>query len=388
MTAPKQPKDPGITLRNGKYQAKVYYYDKSGKRHAKSKSGFKRIAEARAFIQEYQYLALKNELDPSSDMLLLDYFKEWYELYKKPVVSPRTLKAYEYTYNVIKKYLPDKKLTELDAKSYQKFLQKFGVDHAKATAHKVDTCIHGCIRNAVYDDLIKKDFIERTTIVYDQNRTLQIDYLNIDEMTRLTDHVKQRLTPINMSSYMIYTAVYTGMRLGEIQGLQWRDINFNFKTISIRRAWSEVEHDFKSTKNESSKRIIRVNSDALTPLCDLKEVIKPENDKQQVFLNQYGTVPTSNAVNKTLRESFKAIGLVKKGFHFHSLRHTHVAYLLANQIDLYAISKRLGHKDIGTTSKVYSYLIDEYKAKTDNQIDSALGNIKIKTRAHSAHISN
>jgi len=380
MTAPKQPKDPGITLRNGKYQAKVYYIGKDGKRHAKSKAGFKRIAEARAFIQEYQYLALKNELDPGSDILLLDYFKEWYELYKKPVVSPRTLKAYEYTYNVIKKYLPKKKLIELDAKSYQKFLQKFGVDHAKATAHKVDTCIHGCIRNAVYDDLIKKDFIERTTIVYDQKRTLQIDYLNIDEMTRLTDHVKQRLTPKNMSSYMIYTAVYTGMRLGEIQGLQWRDINFNFKTISIKRAYSEIEHDFKEPKNETSKRIIRANTNLLTILKDLKKQVKPKSDKQQVFLNKITGVPTSNAVNKALRRALKASEINRQGFHFHSLRHTHVAYLLANQIDLYAISKRLGHADIGITSKVYSYMIDEYKVQTDDSIETALQKIENNLR--------
>ena len=206
-------------------------------------------------------------------------------------------------------------------------------------------------------------------------------------MKQLIEYISSSFNPHFTSKYMIFLAVYTGMRLGELQGLEWRDINFNFKTISIRRAWSEFENDFKDTKNESSKRIIRVNSDALIPLSELKLAIKPKNDKQQVFLNQYGTVPTSSAVNKTLRESFKAIGITKKGFHFHSLRHTHVAYLLANQIDLYAISKRLGHKDIGTTSKVYSYLIDEYKAKTDNQIDNALSDIKSKVRAHSAHIA-
>ena len=72
MATPKQPKDPGITLRNGKYQAKVYYYDKDGKRRAKSKAGFERLSEARAFVKEYQYLALKNELAKGSDITLPD----------------------------------------------------------------------------------------------------------------------------------------------------------------------------------------------------------------------------------------------------------------------------------------------------------------------------
>ncbi|MCT3449586.1 hypothetical protein EFR25_08025 [Limosilactobacillus fermentum] len=91
-----------------------------------------------------------------------------------------------------------------------------------------------------------------------------------------------------------------------------------------------------------------------------------------VFLNQYGTIPTSAAVNKTLRESLAAIDLNKRGFHFHSLRHTHVAYLLSHNVPLYVIAKRLGHADISTTSRIYSYLIDEFREKTDNQIEMIL----------------
>ena len=64
-----------------------------------------------------------------------------------------------------------------------------------------------------------------------------------------------------------------------------------------------------------------------------------------------------------------------KGFHFHSLRHSHVAYLLSRGIDIYIISKRLGHADVSTTTKVYSYLMDEYKAKNDQQIREELDNL-------------
>ncbi|MBB1128350.1 recombinase XerC [Limosilactobacillus reuteri] len=79
-----------------------------------------------------------------------------------------------------------------------------------------------------------------------------------------------------------------------------------------------------------------------------------------------------NAVNKVLRKILADLKIKRKNFHFHSLRHSHVALLLANGIDLYAISKRLGHSDIRTTSNTYAYLIDEYKKKTDDQITSAL----------------
>ena len=68
----------------------------------------------------------------------------------------------------------------------------------------------------------------------------------------------------------------------------------------------------------------------------------------------------------------------KRGFHLHSLRHTHVAYLLSEGIDIYAIAKRLGHSDITTTTRIYSYLIDEFKTRTDDLISSSLDKLNAK----------
>lgn len=363
-------------VRHGKgWMARVYYQDNDGKRKSKSKGGFKTKGEAKG----YAIILEKELLDGGSlndcDTPLPEYFWKWYETFKEPIISARTKKSYENTYSVLKKYFNGKALSDITRTTYQTFLTEYGKTHAKETIQKINVHVRACVKNALYDKLITRDFTERTSVVFDKTRTQQIEYLNIAQMKKLVEYVGNSLNPHFTSKYMILLAVYTGMRLGELQGLQWRDINFNFKTISVRRAWSDVEDDFKETKNKSSIRTIRVNDDILNYFRSLKQSVDPESSKQQVFLNQYGTVPTSNAVNKTLRESLKKINVEKRGFHFHSLRHTHVAYLLANQIDLYAISKRLGHSDIGTTSRVYSYLIDEYKAKTDTEIENALKQI-------------
>lgn len=363
-------------VRHGKgWMARVYYQDNDGKRKSKSKGGFKTKGEAKG----YAIILEKELLDGGSlndcDTPLPEYFWKWYETFKEPIISARTKKSYENTYSVLKKYFNGKALSDITRTTYQTFLTEYGKTHAKETIQKINVHVRACVKNALYDKLITRDFTERTSVVFDKTRTQQIEYLNITQMKKLVEYISSSLNTHFTSKYMILLAVYTGMRLGELQGLQWRDINFNFKTISVRRAWSDVEDDFKETKNKSSIRTIRVNDDILNYFRSLKQSISPESSKQQVFLNQYGTVPTSNAVNKTLRESLKKINVEKRGFHFHSLRHTHVAYLLANQIDLYAISKRLGHSDIGTTSRVYSYLIDEYKAKTDTEIENALKQI-------------
>lgn len=94
-----------------------------------------------------------------------------------------------------------------------------------------------------------------------------------------------------------------------------------------------------------------------------------------VFMTQFGTIPTSNVVNKMLRQLLDELGIQRKNFHFHSLRHSHVALLLAKGVDIYPISKRLGHSDIRTTMNTYAYLIDEYKGKTDDKIVNALNQL-------------
>ena len=167
---------------------------------------------------------------------------------------------------------------------------------------------------------------------------------------------------------MIATAIYTGMRLSEIQALTWNDIDWLHQTINVNKSWNMYTRTFKPTKNKSSNRVIKVNQELLKLLSQLRQ----RHISNMVFMTQFGTIPTSNAVNKVLRNILADLKIKRKNFHFHSLRHSHVALLLANGIDLYAISKRLGHSDIRTTSNTYAYLIDEYKKKTDDQITSAL----------------
>lgn len=83
----------------------------------------------------------------------------------------------------------------------------------------------------------------------------------------------------------------------------------------------------------------------------------------------------NSRINRALKRYLKQAGIDKQGFSFHSLRHSHVAYLLSQGVDLYAISKRLGHANMSITSNVYAYFIDEYKRKSDNLIESKLNKL-------------
>ncbi len=355
-----------ITKRGKTWQIRTSYFDIHGKRKFKSKTGFKTKREAQLFITEL-------EKETSKDLSLTNttfkgYFDEWAATYRLPNIVKSTAVWYSVTSKEIEKHFGITDIRKVTRRDYQIFINEYGKVKAKGSVKKLHSLIRACVQNAVYEDVVPKDFTKDIILTYNKDKTRKVDYLNMTELNRLVDYLLNGLTPRYTSRYMILTALYTGARLGEIMALTWDDINFNFKTITINKAWAyEDGGGFKSTKNESSNRVIRVNNEFLKIIRQLRV-----NDSKMVFMNHTGTIPTSSAVNKTLRSALHALNINRQGFHFHSLRHSHVAFLLANNVDLYVISKRLGHSELSTTSNTYAYLIEEYKAKNDDRIDDSL----------------
>ncbi|AWD62793.1 integrase [Limosilactobacillus reuteri] len=347
--------------------------------HSKSKNGFptKKLAMKWSVDVESQ---LNQGLHVEKSISLLNYYIDWVKTYKRPKLTEKTLNRYTNVQNVIEDYFAQidiKKITRID---YQEFINRYGSNHAPASVKKLNSIIRACVKSAILDDYLQKDFTQNVTLTANETKTLKVEYPNVKEIKAILNATINGMTGRRYTSrYMIVTAIYTGMRKEEIQALTWNDIDFIHHTINIDKAWKETKdkneteehfrtHRFRPTKNKSSIRKIKVNDKLIHLLSELR-VNAPSN---LVFMDQFGTVPTSTPLNKKLREIMCDLHIKKENFHFHSLRHSHVALLLSNGIDIYAISKRLGHNDISTTMNTYAYLIDEYKDKSDKAILKAL----------------
>lgn len=362
-----------ISRRGKLWQTRISYKNHLGEFKIKNKSGFKTKRAAEIYSTSVEN-DIANGILPDDKKIsheFAEYFYTWYQDFKEAKISKRTQQRYLITYHELQNYFGDKQIENITRRDYQKFITDYGKAHAKDTVQKVNSLIRACVRNAIYEDILIKDFTSDVELVYNKDKSRKIEYLNMTESKKLTSYLLEKCNHYFTSNQMILTAIFTGMRLGEIQGLKWENINFNFKTITVNHAYNESTHEDIPTKTKSSIRVIRINS----TLVDVLRHLRESSRNNYVFTNQYEAVPTSAAVNKTLRAALKALNIERKAFHFHSLRHTHVAYLLACGVDIYPISKRLGHADLGTTTRVYSYLIDEYKAKTDVQIEGFLDNL-------------
>lgn len=359
-----------FTKRGNKWQARFSWRDSLGGLHQKSKAGFLTKMQARQWAVEQEQKHLEG-VDIENKETLSEYYERWFKTYREPQITNVTAQRY----NIIKKQIADTigktQLSKISRYQYQKFINDFGSNHAPDTVHKTNSILRACAKSAVLDGIISKDFTQNVNLTADKDKIRKVKYLNLTEIRTIANDIIDNHDPEYTGRYMILTAIYTGMRLGEIMALTWKDINFPFKTISINKAWDYTNGGgFKETKNKSSKRIIRVNDTLLNILAELKG-----NHHKMVFMEDDGNIPSSNGVNKVLKALLKENEINRPGFHFHSLRHSHVAYLLSQGADIYSISKRLGHSDISTTSKRYAYLLDEYRAKQDERIEGMLDNL-------------
>lgn len=351
------------------YYGVAVYHDENGKRRQKSAGCFKLKREANQAA-----VALENKLNTINqqlkDITIVDYYWRWYELYEKDGITSVTQNRYNVIGGVLDKYWGETKLRAIKRSDYQAFINWYGKDHAHDSVSKLNNAVRAAVGYAIDDDIISKDFTHNVKLVYSKDKERQVEYLNNAELQSLKAEVIKGLDHHNTSRYMILTAIYTGMRKAEIQALTWKDIDFLHATITIDKSWDEIKKTFKPAKTASSNRTIKVNRKLLDCLQDLKA-----NYTTMVFQNVLGTVPTGTALNKCLRSIMSTAGIKKQGFHFHSLRHVHVAFLLSHGVDIYAISKRLGHSNITVTLNTYSYLVDEYKAKNDTVIIEKLAEL-------------
>lgn len=353
------------------------------KRHYKTKSGFKTKKEAELWETQEKLAKSKGQISDKNPVFA-DYFRRWYGVYRKPSAAANTRHVYEYVANVLEAYFVGLKIRSLTSENLQTFLNEFGKDHAKNTASKVYGNIKACLTEAFDEGLIHKNLSSKLKLIYNKDKSRPDVFLSAAEIEGLARYCEQIAKPNRPVPYMILTALFTGMRLGEIMALSWPCVDYTKNTIKIERSWAYKAHELKSPKNKASYRTIPVPVNLLDKLAELKG-----NDTRWVFVRKNARhdgmtddkilragLVDQTTINDDLKRFAKKAGVKSwQDVHMHSLRHAHVAYLAYKNVNWYAISKRLGHSNLAITLNTYAYLIDELKASEDEQIIDILNKL-------------
>jgi integrase len=166
----------------------------------------------------------------------------------------------------------------------------------------------------------------------------KFDHLSEDEANALLKNSSGRLHE------MILIALKTGMRYGEIIALDWEDLDFSIKKITVRHGIARGV--MGSTKSNKSREIPMADS-----IAEL--LIKRYKSKGLLFVPDHDNYLTYNLGLKELNRACKQAGIRKVAWHV--LRHTFASHLAQNGVSLKVIQELLGHASITTTMR-YSHL--------------------------------
>ncbi len=184
----------------------------------------------------------------------------------------------------------------------------------------------------------------------------------------------------------IILTIFTGVRLGELMGLEWQDVDFKNGIVSINRSsqyLSDMGVFTKTPKTESSIREIAIPEFIISLLEEYKLWYEEQKsiygelwtNSGRLFVQADGKPMHPSSISKWFVRYVSTIGLPV--INFHGLRHTNASLLVAQNVDIAVISARLGHAQISTTLDFYVHPLLSHNRKAGY----ALENLLLPTRS-------
>lgn len=238
------------------------------------------------------------------------------------------------------------KLIEITSRDIERYMQLRSKDVRPATVNRELALLRHMLNKAIDWGYLQENPAKKVKPFKEPPG--RVKYLRKDEYERLLTVCK--LTPGLYE--IVYTALHTGMRKGELVSLTWGDVDFERMEITLRE-----------TKN---------NEIWVIPICDaLLSVLEELYQKHlghHVFTREDGT-PYGDPHHR-FKTACKRAGV--EDFRFHDLRHTYASYLVIAGIDIRTVQELMGHKTVKMTMR-YSHLSKTHLRAAVNKIRAGFG---------------
>lgn len=347
----------GVSQRkDGRYTAR--FTSKTGKRVQKY---FEKASEAKKWIIEARYEDEHNNIAASTNMTLDAWFEFWIESIKGNTIKYNTKIHYRSGYeNWIKPVIGNMPLSEIKPMHCQAVINNAQDRGQKlSTVKRVYLIMSIIIGGAVDNELIPKNPVTKKVKCPKDEKT-ERRVLTIKEEEQFRDIIK------NSRYHDAFIFILeTGIRIGELNGLKWEDVDWEKKKIYIRRTLIHEKNTKKfiegSTKTISGNRAI--------PLTDTayKILLKRKAEKSKIpiivgyhnyiFLNRYGKPVRHENYDEMLYDYANKLGIER--FSVHVLRHTFATRCIEKGMKPKALQKILGHSELSMTMDLYVHVTDD-----------------------------
>lgn len=288
--------------------------------------------------------------------------EEWKEE-KKKYVKKSTYAAYQLLIqNHIKPYFGD--LYEVNEEKVQQFVfDKLDAGLSEKTIRDIIIVLKMILKFGIKNGYL--EYVQIDAKFPSKQEKKDLDVLSKVDQKKFMEHLRNNFTFKNLG---IFICLSTGMRIGEICGLRWCDVDTVEGVIKVRHTLQRIyiiEGETRHTellldtpKTANSVRDIPMSSELLKMLKSLNKVV---NENYYVISNDIKPIEP-----RTYRNYYKKLcrQLDIPELKFHGLRHSFATRCIESKADYKTVSVLLGHSNISTTLNLYVHPNKEQKKKT------------------------
>jgi integrase len=346
---------------NGRWWLKISYHDPDT--DELKRTTIRGTSQGDVLAKKKDFLkSIDLGVKPNAKKLTLqEWMDTWLEVNKKGSVSVKSYTIYKTIVDLhIKGTTVGKmSLDKVRRADLQKFMNEKGEKVAPSYLDKIRVVISDAFNVAEMDKMILSSPCKKLKLP--QIEKEEINPLNQDEIKILLDTAGAGSFMYNV----IFLALHTGMRRGEVLGLKWADVDFKKKQITVRQqAKVEAGHVvLGSLKTKSSYRTIPIGTRLIEVLKWHKaqqEKLKKDlgdayNKLDLVFSEPTGDVIHPNTVGSRFCRIMDKAPIPYRTIH--QLRHTFASVAISQGLNIKAISAVLGHEKTSTTLDIYGHLL-------------------------------
>ncbi|EEG78114.1 integrase family protein [Dethiobacter alkaliphilus AHT 1] len=315
-------------------------------------------------------------------------FTEWFEIWlasKKNNIKPSTYDTYETFWRVhIKSALGHMKLDKIQPHHVQKLLdEKQGGELSPRSVRYIHTTINTALKSALKQRIISFNPADAELLELPKNTKIkEVKPLTQDDVKAFIATAKEDKFSV---AYILSLAL--GMRKGEVLGLQWENIDFEQKTLTIKNNLTRVKGKglvLTTPKTASSNRVVLLPEKILTLLSEhgRKQAVEREIAKasgkyseaegfdNMVFTYEEGKPVCPRYFERKFKKVLEKAGLSQAGLH--SLRHSYGTLQNEAGVNMKAIQATLGHSKASFTMSVYTQNTTELQREATQAVDKWL----------------
>jgi len=317
-------------------------------------------------------------LNANSKQTLGEYLDVWLETIAKPRLHQRTFGDYKDLMRLhVRDSLGNIKLSDLKAIHIQTLYGELQTKKnlAARRVRYVHAVLSSALRKAVELDILPRNVAKLVQLPKETKK--EMDVLSEAECGLFLNALKgERLET------MFSFALATGLRPEEYLALQWKDIDFDKQTASVRRAVIRLPKSkwyFSEPKTKSSRRTLPL---PVTLVKELRAHRRKQNEERLklgaawqnhdlVFPSEVGTPSTHSNITQVYKRVLKNAEL-RTSLRLYDLRHSHATLLLKAGVHAKVVSERLGHSTIALTLDVYSHVLPSMQAEAAAHLETML----------------